>query len=105
PGATVSTIFLDIHANITSAGSEQGLLGLAFHPQYAANGRFFVFYTRPPDGALVISEFHVSSNRDVAATTETALLTIPHPTNANHNGGMLAFGADGFLYVGVGDGG
>jgi glucose/arabinose dehydrogenase len=88
------------------SGGEQGLLGLAFHPNYVANGRFFVFYTRVGDGTLVIAEFKVSSvNANVADPTETIVLTIPHPTNTNHNGGMLAFGSDGYLYIGVGDGG
>jgi hypothetical protein len=106
PGASAPTAFLDVRAKLTSGGLEQGLLGLAFHPRYAANGRFFIFYTRAGDGALVISQFSVSpTNRDVAATAETILLTIPHPTNTNHNGGMLAFGPDGYLYIGVGDGG
>jgi hypothetical protein len=104
-GASAATVFLDIRSKVT-AGGEQGLLGLAFHPQYAANGRFFVYYTRAGDGTIVIAEYHVSGNRDVADTTERVLLTIPHPTNTNHNGGMLAFGPnDGYLYVGVGDGG
>ena len=96
--------FLDIHTRVL-VGGERGLLGLAFHPQYGSNGRFFVFYTRTGDGALVIAEYHVSPNPDVASATETVLLTIPHPTNSNHNGGMLAFGFDNYLYVGVGDGG
>ena len=79
--------------------------GLAFHPQYATNARFFVYYTRTDDGTIVIAEYGVSSNPNVANPTETILLTIPHPINANHNGGMLAFGSDTFLYAGVGDGG
>jgi hypothetical protein len=105
PGGAAPTLFLDIRTKVATAGGEQGLLGLAFHPQYATNGRFFVSYTRAADGAIQISEFAVSSNANVAASTETPLLTIPHPTNTNHNGGMLAFGPDGFLYIGVGDGG
>jgi glucose/arabinose dehydrogenase len=104
PGASAPTNFLDIHTKVV-AGGEQGLLGLAFHPQYAGNGRFFVYYTRAGDGTLVIAEYGVSADRNVALTAETVLLTIPHPTNTNHNGGMLAFGSDGFLYAGVGDGG
>ena len=84
---------------------ELGLLGLAFHPQYVSNGRFFVFYTRTGDGALAIAEYRVSSDPNVADLAETVLLTIPHPSHTNHNGGMLAFGSDGFLYIGVGDGG
>jgi len=104
PGAFLPTVFLDIRTKVVSGG-EQGLLGLAFHPQYASNGRFFVYYTRPPDGTLVIAEYRVSSDPNIANTAETIILTIPHPTNTNHNGGMLAFGPDGYLYVGVGDGG
>jgi hypothetical protein len=98
------TIFLDIRPKIAAEG-EQGLLGLAFHPQYATNGRFFVFYTRVGDGAIAIAEYRVSADPNVAETTEQVLLTIPHPTHTNHNGGMLAFGFDGNLYIGVGDGG
>ena len=101
---TSSTVFLDIRSRVQSGG-EQGLLGLAFHPAYETNGRFFVFYTRPADGTLVIAEYGVSGNPDVAGSTETVLLTIPHPGQTNHNGGMLAFGPDGYLYIGVGDGG
>jgi glucose/arabinose dehydrogenase len=104
PGATTATVFLDISSKIV-AGGERGLLGLAFHAQYASNGRFFVQYTRAGDGAIVIAEYRVSSNPNVASTTETVLLTIPHPTNTNHNGGMIAFGPDGYLYSGIGDGG
>ena len=105
PGSTVPTVFLDIRTRILSGG-EQGLLGLAFHPSYGLNGRFFVFYTRAGDGALVIAEYKASTaNPNVADTAEIVLLTIPHPTNANHNGGMLAFGPDNYLYIGVGDGG
>jgi glucose/arabinose dehydrogenase len=104
-GESAPTVFLDIRAKILSGG-ERGLLGLAFHPEYSTNGRFFVFYTRLGDGALVIAEYHASpASSNTAGTTETPILTIPHPTNANHNGGMLAFGPDGYLYIAVGDGG
>jgi len=105
PGTSTPTQFLDIHTKVV-AGGEQGLLGLAFHPQYTTNRRFFVYYTRAGDGTLVIAEYKVSAgNPNVADQGETILLTIPHPTNTNHNGGMLAFGRDGYLYIGVGDGG
>jgi glucose/arabinose dehydrogenase len=108
PGSSSPTLFLDIHTKVATAGGEQGLLGLAFHPSYAINRRFFVYYSRIADGAEVIAEYAASaSNPDVADPTETVLLTIPHPTFQNHNGGMLAFAPDGtpFLYIGVGDGG
>jgi hypothetical protein len=97
-------VFLNITTKVLSGG-EQGLLGLAFHPQYLTNRRFFVNYTRKPDGATVIAEYKASvGNPNVADTTETVLLVIPQPF-ANHNGGMVEFGPDGFLYIGMGDGG
>ena len=99
------TIFLDIRTRVLSGG-ERGLLGLAFHPLYSTNGRFFVFYTQNTDGALVVAEYLASPpGSNVAGTTERRILVIPHPGASNHNGGMLAFGADGYLYIGVGDGG
>lgn len=104
PGSTTTTVFLDIRTRVLSGG-EQGLLGLAFHPQYATNRRFFINYTRRPDGATVIAQYLVSAtNADVAEMTETVLLTIPQPY-ANHNGGMIEFGPDSYLYIGMGDGG
>ena len=98
----VSTPFLDIHARIASGG-ERGLLGLAFHPHFAENGRLFVDYTRTGDGATVVSEFHASGDR-ADPTSERILLTVSQPF-ANHNGGQIAFGPDGYLYIGLGDGG
>lgn len=104
PGAGSPTVFLDIGGRVLFGG-EQGLLGLTFHPEFPSNGRFFVDYTRQPDGATVIAEYRVSSaDPDVADGTETALLVIPQPF-ANHNGGMVEFGPDGFLYIAMGDGG
>ena len=103
-GAATASVFLDIRSKVI-AGGERGLLGLAFHPQYASNGRFFVYYTRSGDGTIVVAEYGTLSDRNVASAIETTLLAIPHPINANHNGGMLAFGRDGYLYIGVGDGG
>ena len=102
-GALRQRPFLDIGGRVL-AGGEQGLLGLAFHPQYLTNGRFFVSYTRRPDGASVIAELRVSGDPNLALTTQRVLLTVPQPF-ANHNGGMLAFGPDGRLYIGLGDGG
>jgi hypothetical protein len=101
--ASAATVFLDITSRVL-AGGEQGLLGLAFHPQFSTNGRFFVDYTRRPDGATVIAEYQVSADANVALATERTLLVIPQPF-ANHNGGMIEFGADGYLYIGMGDGG
>lgn len=105
PGATTPTDFLNITSRVASGG-ERGLLGLAFHPQYTTNGRFFVYYTRVGDFSIQIAEYKVSAaDPNVADTTEKIIITVPHPTNANHNGGMIVFGPDGYLYFGCGDGG
>lgn len=102
-GAVLATPFLNISAKVSSGG-EQGLLGLAFPPQYATNGRFFVSYTNT-SGATVIASYVVSANPDVAdGGSEAIRLTFARP-QANHNGGHLAFGPDGFLYYSSGDGG
>ena len=96
--------FLTI-TGITSGG-ERGLLGLAFDPQYDSNGRFYVHYT-DTTGTIIIARFLASAtNPNVADPASQAILvSIPHPTFANHNGGMVAFGPDGCLYAGIGDGG
>ncbi len=102
--ALVPTPFLDISDRISSGG-ERGLLGLAFHPQYATNGRFVVYYTNP-SGDIRIASYKVSANPEVAdPASEQILLAVPHPNFSNHNGGMVAFGPDGHLYAGIGDGG
>jgi hypothetical protein len=104
PGAAAPSDFLRIGDRVLFGG-EQGLLGLAFHPRFASNRRFVVNYTRRPDGATVIAEYLASAtDPDVAEGAEKVLLVIPQPF-ANHNGGMVEFGPDGFLYVGLGDGG
>ncbi|MEQ1680272.1 MAG: PQQ-dependent sugar dehydrogenase [Nitrospira sp.] len=102
-GSALST-FLTL-TGITSGG-ERGLLGLAFDPNYNANGRFYVNYT-DANGAITIARFVVSSTNPSVAdpNSRVILVSIPHPTFANHNGGMLAFGPDGCLYAAVGDGG
>jgi len=103
----LATPFLDIHTTI-EAGGEKGLLGLAFHPQYKANGRFFLNYTRRVNGQLqtVIAEYHVSATDPNRANPNSGkvLLRFNQPFD-NHNGGQIAFGKDGFLYIGTGDGG
>ncbi len=91
----------------TVGGGERGLLGLAFHPDYVRNGYAYAAYTRASDGALVV-ERHQRSRFDPETAehgAEKVLLVVPHPNYANHNGGKLAFGADGYLYIGTGDGG
>ncbi len=96
--------FLDIASRVR-AGGEQGLLGLAFSPGYAANGRFYVNYTRAPDGATVVARYTAGGNPRVAdPASEEIVLVVPQPFE-NHNGGQIAFGPDGFLYIGMGDGG
>ena len=92
---------------MTTNGNEQGLLSVAFHPAYKTNGQFFIYYTRQPDGAIVIERYAVSKDDPNAADASSArtILVIPHAQAANHNGGQLQFGPDGYLYIGVGDGG
>ena len=88
-----------------TSGGEQGLLSLCFHPQYKINGLFFVYYTNG-SGDLEVARYQVSSNTNVAdVASKKIVITIPHPTNSNHNGGTLRFGKDGFLYLSTGDGG
>src|SRR5262249_18343373 len=102
-GTVLDTPFLDLSDRITSGG-ERGLLGLAFHPSYASNGRFFVDYT-DLNGNTHVSELHVSDDPNVADVgSERVLLAVDQPF-ANHNGGEVTFGPDGKLYVGLGDGG
>lgn len=102
-GQPLATPFLDIHT-LVSTGSEQGLLGMAFHPRYAENGRFFVHYTNTAGDTRVV-EYHVSGDRDVAdAASAWEILAVDQPY-ANHNGGHVVFGPDGKLYIGLGDGG
>lgn len=115
-GNLLAEPFLDIRdrmVTLSQAFDERGLLGLAFHPDYEENGIFFVFYNAPPgddtpsgfDSQSRISEFNVSANANLAdADSERILLTIDKP-QSNHNGGQLAFGPDGLLYITVGDGG
>ncbi|MBT8196693.1 MAG: T9SS type A sorting domain-containing protein [Bacteroidia bacterium] len=102
---TLATPFIDIDSRVRSVGNEQGLLGLAFHPNYATNGYFYVNYT-DNNGDTRISRFSVNSgNANLGdPNSELNLLTIAQPAT-NHNAGDLAFGPDGYLYFGLGDGG
>jgi len=104
-GQLLPVPFLDIQARVGSQSTEQGLLGLAFHPLYAENGLFFVNYI-DLDGNTVIARFKVPASDPNRAdpTSEVQLLRVEQPY-ANHNGGQLAFSPDGYLYIGMGDGG
>src|SRR5687768_1029740 len=114
-GNRLPTPFLDIRDRMVTLNpnfDERGLLGLAFHPHYKNNGKFYVYYSAPPtEGANVnnigtVSEFEVSrSNPNVADVgSERILLEVPDP-QSNHNGGTIAFGPDNYLYIAIGDGG
>jgi len=100
-----TTVFLDIVKKVDSGG-EKGLLGLAFHPDYKNNGFFYVNYTRSSPLETIISRFKVSRSNAGSAdpTSEEILLRYSQPYS-NHNGGKIAFGKDGYLYISAGDGG
>ena len=104
-GTLLPAPFLDISDRTTTDG-ERGLLSMAFHPQYAANGYFFVYYT-DTSGDIAIDRFSVQQANPNAADALSGMrvLSVPHPTFSNHNGGLIGFGPDGLLYIGTGDGG
>jgi len=102
-GVLLPDPFLDLSAQVSS-GSEQGLLGLAFDPEYAVNGRFVVHYTDLA-GNTALSRFQVSADPDRADPASEQLILAATQPASNHNGGQVAFGPDGFLYLGLGDGG
>jgi len=103
-GSLSPTPYLDLQDRVNATGDEQGLLGLAFHPQFAQNGKFYVHYTSN-DAQLVIAEFTATPSADTAPVASArTLMAVPHNYD-NHNGGTVAFGPDGFLYISMGDGG
>ena len=103
-GLVLDVPFLDVSKKVRTNGSEQGLLGLAFHPSYRENGTFFINYT-DVNGNTVVSRYQVSGNANQAnPKSEAVLIHIAQPYG-NHNGGGIAFGPDEFLYIGLGDGG
>ena len=109
-GVLLPVPFLAIESLVNGGpGTEQGLLGLAFHPNYESNGRFFVSYTRSGGGAAghsEIAEYAVSGNPDIANNTATSIILVgANDPYGNHNGGMITFGPDGMLYYAMGDGG
>jgi glucose/arabinose dehydrogenase len=123
-GELLDEPLLDLRSKLVPlnpGGDERGLLGLAFHPRFDDNGRFFVFYNAPPrpgapagfNNTVTVSEFRVTGNLrrlrrgesvEADPASERVVLQVDHP-QANHNGGTVAFGPDGFLYVSIGDGG
>lgn len=112
-GKLLSTPFLDLSekmVKINSIYDERGLIGLAFHPSYETNGRFFVYYSAPKTGLgisheSIIAEYHVSSDPNIADPNSEKIIYRVDQPEENHNGGQLAFGPDGYLYIGLGDGG
>jgi glucose/arabinose dehydrogenase len=110
-GALLPAPFLDIRSLVTTGGSEQGLLSVAFHPQFRTNGVFIVNYTRssktPADvGDTVIARYRANPpSSDVADRTSGEALLVVNQPQSNHNGGLVMFGPDGLLYIGMGDGG
>lgn len=105
PDVDHTTIFLDIRDVVSRDHNEEGLLGLAFHPRFKENGEFFVYYSTRPR-ASIVSRFRVSREDPNRAdrSSEEILMHIPQPFG-NHNGGSIEFGPDGYLYIGLGDGG
>lgn len=103
--AAAVSAFLDLTGRVGREGNEEGLLGLTFHPRYAENGFAYVYYTAYNPRRSVISRFKVSGDANrLDPASETVILEVAQPF-ANHNGGMIAFGPDGYLYIGSGDGG
>jgi glucose/arabinose dehydrogenase len=100
--------FLSVFGTVSnvSTNGERGLLSMAFHPNYSTNGFVYVYYTNTA-GNLELARYHVNSGspNTLDAASKVIVLTIPHPTNSNHNGGELHFGSDGYLYLSTGDGG
>jgi hypothetical protein len=105
-GEVLARPFLDLSAEVSTDG-ERGLLGLAFHPQFASNRKLYANYTRRSDGAIVVGEFLAdAADPDRAdAASKRVVIQIAHPGASNHNGGRIAFGPDGYLYIATGDGG
>jgi glucose/arabinose dehydrogenase len=105
-GTVNPTPFLDIPAAQLQSSGEQGLLSVAFHPDYAQNGKFYVFLTNAAGNLEVRAYARSAADPDrAAAGNGDVILTIPHPSFSNHNGGWMAFGPDGYLYIATGDGG
>ncbi len=105
-GKTLATPFLNI-SGLIKYGGEQGLLGLAFHPSFRTNGKFYVYYNQSGSGDIMVAQYTALNHANVANAGSAKLMISPidHTAYTNHNGGMMAFGPDGLLYFGTGDGG
>ncbi len=105
-GQKFTDAFLDITDRVNSSANERGLLGMCFHPDYGSNGYFYLNYTRTGDGSTVIARYIVDSTNENSGdpNSEKVLLVVAQPYE-NHNAGDLEFGPDGYLYIGLGDGG
>ncbi len=105
PNVTKYEVALDIRAKVGNKGWEEGLIGMAFHPKFKDNGQVFLHYTAAPAKKNVLSRFTFDSERKtIDPKSEQIILTLDQPFD-NHNGGMIAFGHDGYLYISFGDGG
>ena len=104
-GTTLPTPFLDISREVRSSDSERGLLSIAFPPDYAATGLFYLYLTAQPDGELQVREYHRSADPDRADPLGRVVWRASHTEAANHNGGQVEFGPDGLLWFATGDGG
>jgi glucose/arabinose dehydrogenase len=96
--------FLDLRSRVASGGGEQGLLSIAFSPGYVHDHLFYVYYTARPSGTITIARYRSNGNHAIVSSRRV-LLQVPHDQAQNHNGGQLAFGPDGHLWAGTGDGG
>ncbi|MDH3530366.1 MAG: PQQ-dependent sugar dehydrogenase [Acidobacteriota bacterium] len=105
PGSTTPTTFLDLSGVASQTGSERGLLGLAFHPDFENNSFFFVNYTRGTDGATVIARYKAINNNTIGDPASAVTIIVISQDFSNHNGGHIAVGPDNNLYIGMGDGG
>ncbi len=104
-GSLLTAPFLSV-SSLLSTGDERGLLGMAFDPQYSVNRQFYILYTNTAGNIVIARYLRDATNANLAdSSSATPLLTVAHPNFSNHNGGMLAFGPDGCLYAGIGDGG
>lgn len=104
-GAVKAGYFLDLRSVVDDSAGERGLLGLAFHPSFETNRRLYVYYTRS-GGDIVVARLRANAGGTaVSASTRESMLAIEHSRYGNHNGGAMAFGPDGYLYIGTGDGG